>query len=217
MLAFGTSAFLKLVCLNERPQRTVIRQRVQASGDGYDFHRSLRLRIQRHLAAGEPMADVLASIDEIRRVSERNSARNGLEALEVWRGAHTGVVSGYSSVTYESPSGLFRVAFTPDFGIRMGGSGVAVHVWNTKQPQLLREMTYGVLALFKSIYDEVDKAPNDLAVLSLPDSKLYRLSEAGPCADMGDDLAARIESIVREVRDELGLPDEDEHPPQPRP
>lgn len=217
LLNFGTSAFLKLVCCNERPQRTTIRQRVKSSGDGgYDFHRSLRLRVKRLLVRNEAIASVAASIDEIVRSSERESARAGIESLEKWRSMHPGKISGFSPVTYESPAGLFKVAFTPDFGIEIDRQDVAVHVWNTKTTELLERQTYGVLSLFKPLYEGTN-APNDVAVLSLRDSALYRLSEAGKFADMGDALAVRIEDLIRDVRDELGLPDANEHPPEPRP
>lgn len=129
---------------------------------------------------------------------------------------HPGKISGFSPVTYESPAGLFKVAFTPDFGIEIDRQDVAVHVWNTKTTELLERQTYGVLSLFKPLYEGTN-APNDVAVLSLRDSALYRLSEAGKFADMGDALAVRIEDLIRDVRDELGLPDANEHPPEPRP
>lgn len=78
-------------------------------------------------------------------------------------------------------------------------------------------MTCGTLSLFEPLYDDFENAPDDLAVLSLPDSTLYRLSEASEYAAIGAGLVERIEDIIREVRDELGLPDEDEHPPGPTP
>lgn len=164
------------------------------------------------------MTAIAASIDEIARAPERNSVRVGLERLEIWRTGYAGSILDYGSVTYESPSRLFKVAFAPDFGIQSDDSGVAVHIWNTVQPRLLPEMTYGAISLFRPLYEETDNAPDDLAVLSLREPELYRLSEAGGYADMGADLVARIESTVREVSDELDLPpDGEEHAPEPRP
>lgn len=164
----------------------------------------------------ESIASVTASIDEIARRPERDSVDAGIQNLEKWRRLNPGEISGFSPVTYESPAGLFKVAFTPDFGIQMDRQDVAVHVWNTKTTNLLEPQTYGVLSLFEPLYDRTN-APDDIAVLSLRDSTLYRLSKAGKYADMGDALAARIEDLIRDVRDELGLPEADEHPPEPRP
>ncbi|MDP1839310.1 MAG: hypothetical protein Q8N31_09230 [Reyranella sp.] len=217
MLNFGTSAFLKLVCLNDRPQRTELRNRLRSSGGGYDFHRSLRLLIERHLVGGHSIASLAGSIDQIAREPERKSVRIGLDHLGDWRTRHPGEILAYDAVSYESPGGLFKVTYTPDFGMRVDGQGVAVHVWNTARLQILREMTYAVLSLFKPAYEGVGDAPDDLAVLSLPDSELYRLSEAGAYASVGASLVARVETTVREVIDELDLPDGDEHPPTPQP
>ncbi|MSP75687.1 MAG: hypothetical protein EXR12_06085 [Rhodospirillaceae bacterium] len=217
MLNFGTSAFLKLVCLNDRPQRTELRNRVASSSGGYDFHRSLRLHIERHLVGGHSIASLAASIGQIAREPERNSVRVGLDQLGNWRVSHPGEILAYAAVSYESPSGLFKVTYTPDFGVRMDGQGVAVHVWNTARPPLLPGMTYAVLSLFAPAYVGMGDAPNDLAVLSLPDSELYRLSEAGAYASVGASLVSRLETTLREVIDELDLPDGDEHPPAPQP
>jgi len=75
MPTFGLSAFLKLICLNERPGRTQMRARLSPSTGGYDFHRSLRLRAHRYLVDGQSMEDIVASIAEIVRAPEQASAR----------------------------------------------------------------------------------------------------------------------------------------------
>ncbi len=217
MLNFGTSAFLKLLYQNSKPQRTTIRGRMRFSGGGgYDFHRSLRLRVNRRLVDGESHASILATIGEIARQPERDSVRNGLENLETWREAHPGAISGFSPVTYESPAGLFSVSFTPDFGVQVGPRSVAAHVWNTKEPALVEHLTYGALSLFHPLY-EGDGRPDDLAVLSLRDGALHRLGDVAKYADLSLEMVARIDDVIREVGDELGLPGTDEHPPGPRP
>jgi hypothetical protein len=213
---FGLSAFLKLICLNERPGRTQMRARLSPSTGGYDFHRSLRLRAQRYLVDGESMEDVMASIAQIVRVPEQTSARLGLQRLEEWRAAHPGAIIPYAPVTYESPAGLFKVTFTADFGVRMGVDGVAVHLWNTASPALSPRMVYAALSLFEPLYAASDKRPDDLAVLSLREPRLYRLSEAGRFAGLGASLADRIEEMMRDVTNELDLPVHEDRPGQIR-
>ena len=105
MPTFGFSAFLKLICLNERPGRTQMRARLSPSSGGYDFHRSLRLRAHRYLVDHEPMEAIVASIEDIVRAPEQRSTQVGLERLEQWRREHPGEVIPYEPATYESPAG----------------------------------------------------------------------------------------------------------------
>lgn len=212
MPTFGLSAFLKLICLNERPGRTQMRARLSPSTGGYDFHRSLRLRAHRYLVDGEAMEDIVASISEIARAPEQASARIGLQRLEEWRRARPGAIVPFAPVTYESPSGLFKVTFTADFGVRIGRDAVAVHLWNTATPELSPRMVYAALSLFASVYAATDNPPDDIAVLSLREPRLYRLSEAGRYAGLGASLADRIEEMLRDVSQELGLPPPEERP-----
>lgn len=217
MPTFGLSAFLKLICLNERPGRTQMRARLTPSaGGGYDFHRSLRLRAHRYLVDGEPMEDIMASVTQIARAPEQASARLGLHRLEEWRLANPGAIIPYTPVTYESPSQLFKVTFTADFGVRIGSDGVAVHLWNTAFPSLSPRMVYAALSLFERPYSAAHNPPDDLAVLSLREPRLYRLSDAGRFAGLGASLAARIEDMMRDISDELELPGHEDRPGQIR-
>lgn len=216
MPTFGFSAFLKLISSNERPGRSQMRARLSPSTGGYDFHRSLRLRAHRYLVDGEPMEDVVASIAQIVQAPEQLSVRVGLERLEQWRLEHPGVIVPFAPVTYKSPAGLFKVVFTPDFGVRIGRDFVAVHLWNTTTPTLVPRMIYAALSLFAPLYAETDNPPDDVAVLSLRESRLYRLSEAGRFAALGASLARRIEDMFRDVSDELGLPSSEDRPGAPR-
>ena len=209
---FGFSAFLKLVCLNERPSRTEVRSRLRGGSGGYDFHKSLRQRAHRYLGLAQPFDVVFASVDEITRTPERRSASEGLTRLHAWRDRHPGPILGVPPATYESPVGLFKVTFTPDFGIIRGGAAVAVHVWNTGRPTLDARMVYAALSLFSAPYAEQRQPPDDLAVLSLPDMRLYRLSEAGRSATLGASLAGRVEDLIRQAQRELGLPPLPERP-----
>lgn len=212
MPTFGLSAFLKLICLNERPGRTQMRARLSPSTGGYDFHRSLRLRAHRYLIDGEAMQDIVASISDIARAPEQASARVGLQRLEEWRSAHPGAIVPFAPVIYESPAGLFRVNFTADFGVRIGREAVAVHLWNTATPELSARLVYATLSLFAPVYAATDNPPEDIAVLSLREPRLYRLSEAGRYAGLGASLADRIEEMLRDVSQELGLPPAEERP-----
>jgi hypothetical protein len=212
MPSFGFSAFLKLICLAARPSRSEVRRRLGPSEGGYDFHRSLRLRAHRYLVGGVPIAEVMESVSAIVRAPEQASARSGLERLDEWRRAHPGPVMSYPPATYESPAGLYKVTFTPDFGLSLGGQGVAIHVWNTAQPDLIPRMVYAALALIAPEYAGLDNAPDDVAVLSLPEMRLYRLSEAGRYATLGVGVGARIEELIRDVQHEIDRPPSGDRP-----
>jgi hypothetical protein len=43
---FGYSAYLKLLNANPKPRKSIIRNRYKPSSGGYDFHKSLRQRVQ---------------------------------------------------------------------------------------------------------------------------------------------------------------------------
>lgn len=215
MLNFGTSAFLKLASLNDKPLRTELRKRLRPSRGGYDFHRSLRQLIYGELVDGDSEEEIAAAIARIARAPERKSAQLGIERLRKWRKGHPGDILAYNAVTYESPGGLFKVSFTPNFGLQIGEVGVAIHVWNTGRPKLRRETSRAVLSLFRPEYQLMSGAPGDLAVLSLPNSELHRLGDAD--AELGKGLIARFETTLREVIEELDRPTGDKHPPAPQP
>jgi hypothetical protein len=212
---FGFSAFLKLISLNARPQRTLIRQRLSASqSGGYDFHRSLKLRANRYLVDEVPLSDVLLTVDEIRRLAERRSAKMGLEQLGVWRDGNPGSILAFEPVLYESPAKNFKVQFLSNFGVQLNGQNVAVHIWNTKKPDLDIRLTYAALSLFPSLYAGQEIRPDDVAVLSLPDSRLYRLSEVEDQSEIGLRLIRRLDDLFEEIRRE---PDRPSAPPRDRP
>lgn len=212
MPTFGISAFLKLICLNERSARRQLRARLSPSTGGYDFHRSLRLRAHRHLVENEPMEDLIASTAQIARIPEQISARVGLERLEQWRRDHHGTIRHFAPVTYESPGELFKVTFSADFGVRIGSDWVAVHLWNTAKPALSPRMVYAALSLFAPLYAAADDPPNDIAILSLREPRLFRFNEAGRLASLGVGLADRIDDMLRDIRDELEPPRSEDRP-----
>ena len=136
MPTFGFSAFLKLISLNARPQRTLIRQRLAASrSEGYDFHRSLKLRAGRYLVDGVSLPDVLLTVEEIKRSAERQSAKTGLEQLGIWRDRNPGPMLSFEPASFESPAKNFKVQFLPNFGILLNEKKVAAHIWNTRSEE----------------------------------------------------------------------------------
>lgn len=183
-----------------------MRDRLQPSSDAYDFHRSLRLRANRFLVRGESMETIVESIAGIVKAAEQNSVRTGLSALMEWRRQNPGEIIEYPSGMLESPTGSFRVNFTPDFGMLSRGKRTAVHIWNTKRPDFNRRLAYAAMSLFPPVYAGMPDAPEDLAVLSLRDGELYQLSSAVDHSRLGAAILASIDALTQSVSEELGLP-----------
>ncbi len=202
MPTIGFSAYLKLISLNQRPRDTAIRGRVSPKGGGYDFHRSMKRAAHRLLAEDAPLEEVLASLEAIKRPSERLSAIQALTRLAKWRGESPGELLAYAPATYAHNSGLFKVAFTPDFGVRLGRVGTAVHIWNTSKPPLTPRMVYAALSLFPELYDD-NSAPDDFALLSLREPQFYRLSDAGRYAGLGESVAEKVAESFRQAMIDL--------------
>lgn len=203
MPTIGFSAYLKLISLNQRPRDTAIRGRVSPKGGGYDFHRSMKRAAQRLLAEGSHLEEVLASLADIKRSSERLSAIQALTRLAGWRAGNPGELLNYGPATYSHGSGLFKVAFTPDFGVKLGHVRTAVHIWNTGKPALTTRTVYAALSLFPGLYEGSD-APDDFALLSLREPQIYRLSEAGRYAGLGESVAEKVAESFRQAMDGLG-------------
>lgn len=212
MPTFGFSAFLKLLSLNPKPQRREVKGRLSPSTGGYDFHRSLRLKVRRLMVDNEDLEALLEDASTLRNPAERRSVEEGLRFLDSWRSANPGEVLDLASTLYVSPHENFKVSFAPDFGYRMGDKAVAIHVWNTGTVQLSERMTYAALQLMASSYEE-HLAPGDLAVLSLPDRKLYRLSSVSDQSALAAIIAADLDRTFEDVRDSLLPPP----PPEIRP
>lgn len=208
MITFGFSAFLKVLSLSEKRQKSELRRRLGPStSTGYDFHKSLRRHARRYLVDGEPMADVVASAGRIVRLPERQSAVLALQRLELWRDTTPGEILAFPIVVFESPRHLFRVKFEPDFGLRIAGKPTAIHLWNTKHPPLASGPTYAALTLVAAAFQDEDDLPEDLGVLSIREpAKLYLLSDVS-------DRSAATASIVEWLEDTI----EDTLPPPPPP
>ena len=199
MITFGFSAFLKVLSLNDKPQRSEITKRLgPSSSSGYDFHKSLRSHARRYLVGGEPMTDVIASAGRIVRLPERQSAALALQRLERWRAATPGDVLYFAPVVFESPRHLFKVKFEPDFGFRIGGKATAIHLWNTKYPKLAPGMTYAALSLVARAFEIRESAPEDVGVLSIREPPTaYLLSEVSDRSRIAALIVEQVEGIIQ--------------------
>lgn len=212
MPTFGFSAFLKLLSLNPRPQHREVRVRLTPSGaGGYDFHRSLRLFCRRLLSGAASLNELLEAAEGLANKAEAKSAKSGIQSLAAWIAENPGEIVPIPPRTFVSPRDLFRVQFSPDFGIRMGHQLIAVHIWNTAKPDLNARMVYAALALLPDLYeDESTSPPDDFAVLSLPDGKLYRLSDVGEYGLIAKRVVSSIEELISDIIGESGFPDIDD-------
>lgn len=218
MPTFGFSAFLKLLSLNDRPQRRIVRERMSPrSGTGYDFHRSLKQRINRLLVEGVPTDVVIASLAEIVQAPERRSAEVGINNLLEWRTGRPSPISRAEPITFESPLRYFKVTYDPNFSILLDHTLVPTHVYNTQWPSLNRGMTYLALSLVRSAYERVGRSVSDIAVLSLRNQALYRLSEVSDVSVRASRLIDGLDLLFEQVRGEIGPPSVPGRPPSPPP
>lgn len=217
MPTFGFSAFLKMLSLSVRRQRSAMRERLAPSTGGYDFHRAFRRLAYRYLSGGEYLGQLLREAASITNPAEGQSAVNALKFLEEWRNRNLGQLLSFRPKVYESPNSLFKVKYTPDFGLIIDGERVAVHIWNTKWPDLDARMTYAALYLISELYDDEADGRPDLAVLSVPNNRLYRLSDVADQEILAGRLVAAFEALIEEVGgDDRQLPTSPS-PDQPSP
>jgi hypothetical protein len=204
---FGFSAFLKLNAANEKPQKTEIKKRllpVSKGKGGYDFHKSMRHLAQKLLLENIREDELTLALQAINRPAELTSARNALQKLVDWRARNPGRLSEFQGVKYESPNSIFKVDFSWDFGIELNGRRTAIHLWNTKI-KLSSNVVLGILTLLPECYDGNSQAPEDFAVLSLKDLKLYRWSESGVDHKiLGKQLISHLEKNFELVKSQIG-------------
>ncbi|MBB2753303.1 UNVERIFIED_ORG: hypothetical protein GGI57_004013 [Rhizobium aethiopicum] len=211
---FGFSFLLRLVCLSPKPQKRAVRERHKPSKSGFDYHRSLRLRIQQITFEGLSDAQVLASTDQITKAPERASAKRGLERFFKWREDNPGALATCPALTFLSPRGFFKVTFQPDFLLELDGRRTAIHVWNTQQ-KLSGNLVLAVLWAVASRFPPQNR-PDDFAVLSLQDGRFYRWSNATKeYALLGENLLTMLDTQCGLARTELGLPAIGSEVPQP--
>ncbi|MDI7865091.1 hypothetical protein MRS76_24560 [Rhizobiaceae bacterium n13] len=202
---FGFSAFLKLINANPKPQKRLVRDRFRPSTGGYDFHKSLRQRVQRIAFENLSFQAALASTAEIGKTAERESAIKGLRQFSEWREKNFGDLSACDSFLFESPKGFFKVEFTPNFLIELNGRRTAVHLWNTRQA-LSAGLVNATLCMVASRYP-VEGRPDDFAVLSLQDGRLFKWSDATKeTAAFGERLLDVLDLDFANARLEFGLP-----------
>jgi hypothetical protein len=216
LTTFGFSAFLKLLSMNDRPRRTELRRRFSPAkpSSGYDYHTSFRVRARHYLLDGEAMPDVLASTSTIKKPSERLSAITALQRLETWRAGMSGTIVTFEPVIFESPGKLFKVKFEPDFGVLIHGQITAFHLWNTQKPNLAAGSAYAALALVAEAYQDHDRAPGDVAVLSTrhdPPQEL-RLGDVPAPLALASSIIEQIEDDIRGATTSLPPPED-----RPRP
>ncbi len=205
MPTLGSSYVLKLLSMNEKPRRTEIKKRFLPSGDGYDFHRSLRRFARRLLIERVPLADLIEEADGIKNLSERSSLKAALQKLDAWRSLHSGPLLAFSAGSFPSPGKLFNIRFEPDFGLVIDGRATAIHIWNTKRPPLVRRGVLGALSWLPEHYAAVDNRPDDFAVLSLQDGTLIRLSESREAPAIGAGALSLLQ-VFEGVRGEIAPP-----------
>lgn len=203
MLTFGVAAFLKLASLNPKPQKTEMRKRLNgAGGSGYDFHRRLKLASSKHVADGHALANLIEEAKKIEPLPERKAMVAGLTKLGLWCNGVGGEGFKPKAKTYESPKGLFKIAFQPEFGVKVGGKRMAFHVWNTKKPDLDPAAAYAALALMAKLYAEDDDCPDDFGIVSLHEPKAYLLSDPAASRVASASLVARIEELMLDIGSE---------------
>ncbi|NKL05947.1 hypothetical protein [Rhizobium leguminosarum] len=201
---FGFSFLLKLVCLNPKPQKRAVRERHKPSKSGFDYHRSLRLRIQQ--IAFEGLSKAQVGIDgSDNEGPERASAKRGLQRFFTWREDNPGLLEACPALTFLSPKGFFKVIFQPDFLSELDGRRTAVHVWNTQQ-ELSSNLVLAALCAV-AIRFPPQHRPDDFAALSLQDGRFYRWSDATrEHAALGENLLAMLDTQCELARTELGIP-----------
>jgi len=160
-------------------------------------------------------SDLETLIDEatgLGNPAEARSVAAGLRQLDAWRSNNPGRVVAVKGVTYESPRGEFKVSFVPDFGYEMDGQKIAIHVWNTSSVELSPRMTHAALALVSSAY-AIGERPNDVAVLALPEHRLFRLSDVADYSRLAAIVATNLDRLFGDVRDEIVGPAPPAHIP----
>lgn len=204
---FGFSAFLRIICANEKPQKRLIKERHKPSEGGYDFHKSLRRLIQK-LTVGELTTpnDIAMYVAGITQAAERKSVSKGIKTFREWYEKNAMPLRGVGPMVFSSPNNHYQVNFTADFITEIDGRNTAVHVWNTNS-NLNRNLVIATLTIVAKSWPVTQTRPSDYAVLSLKTGDLLKWSDASAEHKMlGERLMLHIERLCVLARKELGLP-----------
>jgi len=210
MPSIGFAAYLKLIALNPKPRDTELRKKLLGEGGGYDFHHRIKRASRRYVFGEATMAELEAEAEEIQRASERTAYSEGLAKLETWRKATPGEALLIPSKVHTPEGKRFSLQARPEFGLLDAGRITAFHVWNTKRPKLTEADARNALSLLPALYADDDVPPDDFAILSLREPKVYRLSELGCQPAAAHFTAADIEQRIQKILDKASPP-----PPPP--
>jgi len=216
---FGFSAFLRIICSNEKPKRRAIVDRHRPSKEGgYDYHRNLRNSIKKLAVGSHDLKEILAEVAKITKSSERRSTKRGVVSFLRWIKVNGGSISFCDPVFIDSPSGLFKIRFDANCVVEINGRRTAIHVWNTQKPKLSRKEVLAALALVRrNVVTKVDTA-DDFAVLSLQDGNLYKWSDSPKSHDsLADSILLQLDQLCSLARSEFGLPQIGESAGWPQP
>ncbi|NTF31955.1 hypothetical protein [Rhizobium skierniewicense] len=215
---FGFSAFLRLSCLNEKPQKTAIFDRHRPSKEGgYDYHRNLRTCIQKLATGSHSLQEVLVEISEITKPSERRSTKRGVIRFLRWIIANGSTVTFCDPVFIHSQLGFFKVRFDANCVVEINGRRTAIHVWNTKKPRLSEKEVMAALTLVRRGVDTKIDVVDDFAVLSLQDGRLYKWSDNPSGYNvLADSILLQIDRLCSLARSAYGLPQIRKAPESPR-
>jgi len=200
MINYGTSAYLKLISLNPKPQRTEVLNRLAPSDGGYDFHAEMRRLANTLMLVPNSEKEVTERVKQIRQGAEKKSAALGIANLMTWHRENRGHTYIPLEHKYVSPNELFSVKFSPVFGYMIGGQKLAIHVWNTKTAKLTHRSTQALLSLFVDKY-QTGELP---AILCLRSNALYVLEAKSDTLALGDIFSSHIENLITELGDPDG-------------
>ncbi|MBW9091424.1 hypothetical protein JNB91_26835 [Rhizobium wenxiniae] len=219
---FGFSAFIGMLFLNERPQRTKIKNRIAPSKKGgVDYHTPFRQAAHKLISQGKPLEEIVASMQNIKQNARRESAINGIKRLHAWQLLRIYMPMNFGSAIYQSPNSVFKIRFEPDLGLDIDGRHTAIHIWNNKA-DIDPTLTLAALTFLKDSYAGMRGGPDDWAVLSTKDLILYRHSEASENhRSLAKLLSAKLEKTFANVRSEIEATEEkpfkrpEDHPDEP--
>jgi hypothetical protein len=199
VVTFGFSAFVKLLSLNDRPQATELRNRLNpTSGGGYDFHKQTRQLVRQFLVEGEPLAVLLAKAAGFSNAAEGRSATAALGQVEAWRSRAGGEITDFGPAIFESPNHLLKVKFEPSFALKVGGRTAPLEIWNTMKPRLADGPTYAALSIAAQAYEANGINLENVGLLSLREpARLYLLTDVPRQTALAASLVERIEGAMR--------------------